>query len=85
MSFSSQFIRGHHSDGLPVLQANAMVRTRDGESDLTLTPATIDLSHDNRDKVNGASALFSLLFPHYELQAATLATLSKGVSSEGPM
>jgi hypothetical protein len=57
MSFSSQFTRGHHSDNLPVLQANAMVRTQDGESDLTLTPATIDLSHDNRDKVEGASAL----------------------------
>ncbi|KIK40173.1 hypothetical protein CY34DRAFT_807485 [Suillus luteus UH-Slu-Lm8-n1] len=85
MSFVSQFTRGHHSDGLSALQANAMVRTRDGERDLTLTPATIDLSHDNRDKVQGASTPFSLLFSHKELQAATLMTQSKGVSSEGPM
>ncbi|KIK36796.1 hypothetical protein CY34DRAFT_810984 [Suillus luteus UH-Slu-Lm8-n1] len=63
MSFVSQFTRGHHSDGLPALRANAMVRTRDGESDLTLTPATIDSSHDNRrDKVQGASALFPSYF-----------------------
>ncbi|KAG2750216.1 hypothetical protein P692DRAFT_20831998 [Suillus brevipes Sb2] len=46
---------------------------------------TIDLSHDNRDKVQGASALSPLLFPHEKLQAATLVTQSKGVSSEGPM
>jgi hypothetical protein len=57
MSFVSRFSRGQHADGLPVSHANAMVRTQDGESDLTLTPATIDLSHDNRDKVQGASAL----------------------------
>ncbi|KIK32582.1 hypothetical protein CY34DRAFT_814198 [Suillus luteus UH-Slu-Lm8-n1] len=71
-------IHGHHADGLPVLQANAMVRTQDGESDLTLTPTTIDLSHDNCDKVQGASALSPLLFPHKEFQAATLVTQSKG-------
>ncbi|KAG2751010.1 hypothetical protein P692DRAFT_201787264, partial [Suillus brevipes Sb2] len=47
--------------------------------------ATIDLSHDNRDKVQGASALSPFLFPHKELQAATLVTQSKEVSSEGPV
>jgi len=85
MSLVSQFTRGQHADFLPVLQENAMVRTPDGESDLTLTPATVDLSYDNRDNVQGASARFSLLFPHKELQAATSMTQSKGVSSEGPM
>jgi hypothetical protein len=69
MSIISQFAcGGHHA--LPVLQANAMMRIQDGERNLTPTPATIDFSRDI--KVQGASAIPPLLFPHKVLQAATV-------------